>query len=258
MAIALSVAGSDPTGGAGLQLDVQVFRSLGVHGAAVPTALTIQDTQKVHRVLPVFPSVVLDQIRVVLADLPVAAVKIGMLATDDVARSVALGLDALGRRPAPIVVDPVLASSAGEALLERRAHDTLLGLCARATLVTPNLAELATLSGQEVDSRASAEAAARRLVERHGMSAVLVTGGHLEGSPDDLLVREHSAVWLPGERVEGEPVHGTGCALSSAIAALLARGADLEGAVDGARRFVWDALRRARRVSQGAGLLGLP
>ena len=95
-------------------------------------------------------------------------------------------------------------------------------------------------------------------MERDGVSAVLVTGGHLEGSPDDLLVREQSVVWLPGERVEGDPVHGTGCALSSAIAALLARGSDLEGAVDGARRVVWDALRRARRVSRGAGLLGLP
>src|SRR4030095_12939845 len=122
MRIALSVAGSDPTGGAGLQLDLQVFHALGVHGAGVVTALTIQDTQKVHRVLPAFPSVVGDQLRALLAAVAPRAIKRGMLAPDDVLRAVALGL-AVTRAPRPpLVIDPVLRASDGAQLLERRAH----------------------------------------------------------------------------------------------------------------------------------------
>jgi hydroxymethylpyrimidine/phosphomethylpyrimidine kinase len=262
MPIALTIAGSDPTGGAGLQLDLQVFRSLGVHGAGVVTALTIQDTVKVHRVLPVFPSVVLDQIRVVLRDLPVAAVKIGMLASDDIVRSVVMGLQELGRRPAPIVLDPVLTSSSGTPLLERRAWKTLDQLFPRTTLVTPNLMELQALTDRDVSSRSQIEAAAQCMVEERGAQAVLVKGGHREGAPDDLLLRRSTSgierEWLPGQRVEGEPAHGTGCALASAIAAHLAKGADLVEAVASGRRLVVDALRRARAAGRGAPLLGLP
>jgi len=144
MRVALSIAGSDPTGGAGLQADLQVFRSLGVHGAGVITALTVQDTSKVHQVLPVFPSVVLSQLRVLLADLRPHAVKIGMLATEDVALNVELGLGALdadGEVRVPIVIDPVLAASDGTSLLERRAWSTLERLIGRAAIVTPNLPE---------------------------------------------------------------------------------------------------------------------
>ena len=262
MPIALSIAGSDPTGGAGLQLDLQVFRALDVHGAAVATALTIQDTKKVHRVLPVFPSVVLDQLRVVLRDLPVAAVKLGMLATDDVARAVVLGLEELGAQPAPIVIDPILASSSGTPLLEVRAWDTLRGLLPRATLVTPNLPELASLTDEEVSSREGVERAAKRMLEELGAPAVLVTGGHRTGDADDLLARRTAdgAVleWLPGERLSVGPVHGTGCALSSAIAAELAKGAALADAVAVGRAFVREGLRRSRQVGHGARLLGLP
>jgi hydroxymethylpyrimidine/phosphomethylpyrimidine kinase len=261
MPIALSIAGSDPTGGAGLQLDLQVFRALGVHGAAVVTALTVQDTEKVHRVLPVFPSVVLDQLRVVLRDLAVAAVKIGMLGTDDVVRSVAHGLEDPGASAAPIVLDPVLESSSGAFLLERRAWPTLATLFPRAALVTPNLPELASLAEADVSTRQGIERGARRLVEEANAQAVLVTGGHLEGAPDDLLVRREAdgvrLDWLAGERVAGAAVHGTGCALSSAIAAELAKGADLEEAVATARGFVRAALRRARSVGRGARILGL-
>ncbi len=262
MPIALSIAGSDPTGGAGLQLDLQVFRALGVHGAAVVTALTVQDTEKVHRVLPVFPSVVLDQLRVVLRDLPVAAVKIGMLGTDDVVRSVAHGLTDPEASAAPIVIDPVLESSSGAFLLERRAWPALLELFPRAALVTPNLPELASLAGEDVSTRAGIERGARRLLDDAHAQAVLVTGGHLEGAPDDLLARregdEVKLDWLAGERIQGAPVHGTGCALSSAIAAELAKGAALDEAVVTARAFVREAIRRAREGGRGARLLGLP
>ena len=261
MRIALSIAGSDPTGGAGLQADLQVFRALGVHGQGVLTALTVQDTVKVHRVLPAFPSVVLDQIRVLVRDAPPDAVKLGMLASDDVARAVAHGLSELDRVApgVPLVIDPVLAASDGTPLLERRAIPTLLGLFPRASLVTPNLAEAGSLAERDASSRAGAEAAARALVGELGARAALVKGGHREGPPDDLLAwREGTGValrWLAGERIAGGPVHGTGCALSAAAAAGLARGLSLEEAVEGARRFVADALRRAEAVGAGARLL---
>jgi hydroxymethylpyrimidine/phosphomethylpyrimidine kinase len=262
MPIALSVAGSDPTGGAGLQLDLQVLRALGVHGAGVITALTVQDTEKVHRVLPVFPSVVLDQLRTVLRDLAVAAVKIGMLATDDVVRAVAHGLEDPEASAAPVVLDPVLESTSGAFLLERRAWPALVALFPRAALVTPNVPELAALTEADVSTRAGIEAGARRLVADANAQAVLVTGGHLEGAPDDLLARRDTGGvrldWLPGERVAGDAVHGTGCALSSAIAAELAKGAALDEAVATARAFVREAIRRARHVGRGARILGLP
>jgi len=260
--IALSIAGSDPTGGAGLQLDLRVFQALGVHGAGVVSALTVQDTAKVHRVLPVFPSVVLEQLRHVLADLRPHAVKLGMLATDDVARAVELGLSgfAAGEAP-PRVVDPVLAASDGTPLLERRAWPTLLRLCRGAALVTPNLPEAALLVGRDVSSEQGAEAAARWWLEEVGAEAVLLKGGHREGPPDDLLVRRTGGTtsldWLRGERVPGGGAHGTGCALAAAVAAELARGAELAAAVAAARAFVAAALRRAVRVGAGARLLVL-
>jgi len=250
MKLALSIAGSDPTGGAGLQADLQVFRALGVHGAGVVTALTVQDTGKVHSVLPVFPSAVLEQIRVLLRDVTPDAVKLGMLASDDVARSVELGLQELD--PAlriPIVIDPVLAASDGTPLLERRAIARLQDLIARASIVTPNLPEAAALTGCDVSTREGVEAAAANLVTGLGAAAALVKGGHREGPPDDLLaLREGGSAsfhWLEAERLDVGPVHGTGCALASAIAAQLARGMALRDAVSAARAFVTDALRAA-------------
>ncbi len=251
MQIALSIAGSDPTGGAGLQADLQVFRALGVHGMGVLTALTVQDTVRVHEVLPVFPSVVLKQLRTILRSTPPDALKLGMLASDDVARNVELGLRELDpARRTPIVIDPVLAASDGTPLLERRAYGTLQDLIGRAHLVTPNLLEAAALTGSDVSTREGVEAAAAQLVTGLGARAALVKGGHRDGEPDDLLaLREGGSAsfqWLTGERIPGDPVHGTGCALSSAITAHLARGAELRDAIESARRFVRDAIRKAQ------------
>jgi hydroxymethylpyrimidine/phosphomethylpyrimidine kinase len=249
--IALSIAGSDPTGGAGLQADLQVFRALGVHGMGVITALTVQDTARVHEVLPVFPSVVLKQLRAVLRGNPPDALKLGMLATDDVARNVELGLRELDlARRTPIVIDPVLTASDGTPLLERRAYGTLQDLIGRAHIVTPNLLEAAALTGSDVSTREGVEAAAAQLVTGLGARAALVKGGHRDGAPDDLLaLREGGSAsfhWLAGERIPGDPVHGTGCALSSAITAQLARGAELRDAIESARRFVREAIRNAQ------------
>ncbi len=249
--IALTIAGSDPTGRAGLQQDLQVFRSLGVHGAAVVTALTVQDTVKVHRVLPAFPNVVLEQIRILLRDVTPHAVKLGMLATDDVARMVELGLTEpkrSGPEAPALVIDPVLAASDGTPLLERRAWPTLTRLFPSATLVTPNLPEAALLTDRDVSTAAGVESAARTLLGDLGACAVLVKGGHRDGPPDDLLAeREGDGIaveWLPGSRIEGGAVHGTGCALAAAVAAGLAA-----GHLASRRRRPGAALRR-RRLSQ--------
>jgi hydroxymethylpyrimidine/phosphomethylpyrimidine kinase len=259
--VALTIAGSDPTGGAGLQADLQVFRAFGVHGTGVVTALTVQDTAKVHRVLPVFPNAVLEQLRVLFADLTPHAVKLGMLATDDVARSVSLGLRELERapRPVPIVVDPVLAASDGTRLLEPRARGVLEELIGRCALATPNLPEAHELTGCDVSTEEGVEAAGAAIVTSLGAAAALVKGGHRDGPPDDLLVvREGgsaSLTWLRGERIEAGRVHGTGCALSAAIAAGLARGGELREVVERARRFVANALREAEAVGRTARLL---
>jgi hydroxymethylpyrimidine/phosphomethylpyrimidine kinase len=241
-------------------MDLQVFRAFGVHGAGVVTALTVQDTSRVHQVLPAFPSVVRDQLRALLADLAPHAVKLGMLATDDVLRAVELGLDAAASVP-PLVIDPVLAASDGTPLLERRAWPGLRRLLARAALVTPNRPEAEALAERDVSTRAGVEAAARALVADLGAAAALVKGGHAAGPPDDCLARRAGAgvevAWLAGTRIEGGPVHGTGCALASAVTAGLARGDAFDAAVARARAFVAEGIRRAEAPGRGARLLGL-
>jgi hydroxymethylpyrimidine/phosphomethylpyrimidine kinase len=263
MPIALAISGSDPTGGAGLQADLQVFRHFGCHGTGILTALTIQDSSRVHRVLPVFPSVVLEQLRTLLADISPQAVKIGMLATDDVVRNVILGLARL-EDDVPVVIDPVLRASDGSLLLERRAWDALIGLFPRAALLTPNLPEAEELTGQDVSGPTGCERAARVLIEDLGARAVLLKGGHGDGTPRDLLaVRGETGIeqrWFESERL-GEPgrsVHGTGCALSSAIAAGLARGQSLAEAVEAARLFVREGIRNAQTLGGGAAFLTYP
>jgi hydroxymethylpyrimidine/phosphomethylpyrimidine kinase len=252
MKVALSIAGSDPSGGGGLQADLQVFRALHVHGCGVVTAMTVQDTQRVHQSLPAFPNVVLDQLRVVLRDLPPDVVKLGMLATDDIVRNVALGLGAL-EPGTPSVIDPVMLASDGTALLERRAYRSLRELIAGATLVTPNLPEAEVLSERDVSTEQGVEAAGLELVTGLGAQAALIKGGHRDGAPDDLLVERVDAgvihTWLRGTRIDRGPVRGTGCVLASAIAAHIARGASIPDAVAKGRAF----LRRALEAPAGEG-----
>ena len=254
MKCALTIAGSDPTGGAGLQADLQVFSAYGIHGSGVVTALTLQDSSRVHGVMPVFPSVALDQLRVLLADITPTAIKLGMLASDDVARSVQLALAGL-EEPIPTVIDPVLAASDGTQLLERRAWPVLRELMHGAQLVTPNLPEAELLAEIEIRGTKDFERAASIFVEEIGCQAVLVKGGHLDGPPDDLLAIGGASgtrmTWLKGDRIETPGVHGTGCALAAAITAGLALGNALEDAVDDARRFVAARIRDASAVGSG-------
>jgi hydroxymethylpyrimidine/phosphomethylpyrimidine kinase len=239
----VTVAGSDPTGGAGLQLDLRVFERHGVHGMAVPTALTAQTTKGVHQVLPVFPSVAGEHLKLLLDDIVPDAIKIGMLASDDVLLRVAMVLE---QCPAMRVVDPVMAASDGSLLLERRALRNLVErILPDAALVTPNLDEAEQLTGSR-----DPEEAARALLEL-GARAALVKGGHAAGPADDFLLSEAGGEWLPGVRIETGPVHGTGCALSSAIAARLARGEALPEAVRGAKGFVARAIAASEPLGNG-------
>jgi hydroxymethylpyrimidine kinase/phosphomethylpyrimidine kinase len=261
MRSALTISGSDPTGGAGLQADLQVFRSHGLHGAGVTTALTLQDSVKVHKVLPVFPSVVLDQLRVLLRDFVPTAVKVGMLYSDDVVRNVALALSELPDGT-PVVIDPLLSASDGTPLLEPRAWHSLQSLMQGCRLATPNLVEAGLLSGADVSTRAGCERAAHIFLDEIGAHAVLVKGGHRDGAPDDLLAEATAdgarLTWLPGTRIEGPAVHGTGCALSASIAAGLALGLQLGEAVARARRFVADGIAAAVAPGGGARFLVHP
>jgi len=246
----LSIAGSDPTGGAGIQLDLQVFARHDVHGMAVPTALNVQTTVGVHRVLPAFPNAVGEQLNALMADILPDVIKIGMLATDDILLRV---MNVLDYYEVPRVVDPVLKASDGSYLLERRAVTNLVTrTCRDAVLVTPNLDEAEILTWSR-----DPETAARVLLDE-GAGAVLIKGGHADGAPDDLLVSAQGSQWLRGVRKGNASVHGTGCALSSAIAARLARGEPLADAVAGAKEFVAEAIEHAFAAGRGQRLLRLP
>lgn len=251
--VALSIAGSDPSGGAGIQADLKTFTVLGVYGLAVVTALTVQDSRGVQAITAVDAGVVGAQLDAVLDDLPVGAAKTGMLLRTSVVEIVA---DRLAARPGPaLVVDPVLASTSGTPLLEADAVATVRRrLLPLATLVTPNLHEAAILSGRRVESVAEMHDAARALVDL-GARAALVTGGHLPGDPVDVLHDGHALHDLPAARIPGPSPHGTGCALSAAITAELARGTSLEAAVVAAKRWLGHAIARALTLGHGAPLV---
>ncbi len=247
----LSIAGSDPSGGAGIQADLKTFAALGCYGMAAPTALTAQNTRGVSAVHLPPPGFVADQIAAALADIDVAAVKIGMLGSAAIVEAVA---GALADYAGPIVLDPVLVATSGAALGDdaviaaMRAH-----LFARATLVTPNLYEASRLlDGATLDDADAIEAAARRL--RDGPAAWLIKGGHGAGDDAvDLLLDAEGLTRFSSPRQATRNTHGTGCTLSSAIAAALGRGEALRQAVATAKRYLDAALAGADRLRVGAG-----
>lgn len=243
--VCFSLAGSDPSGGAGIQADLKTFCAMGCYGAAAPTALTVQSTRGVERVVPLDAALVYEQGRAVMDDLRPDAVKVGMLGTAAVADAVARLLERW--RPAAVVVDPVLVSSSGRRLLDADGLDVLLGrLAPLCTVLTPNLPELEVLAGGRD------EAAATRLGARCGC-AVLVKGGHREGAPVDVLYGAGRPVVYGGTRIATANTHGTGCTLSSAVAARLALGDTLPEAVGEAKRYVAGALRHGAAMDVGGG-----
>jgi hydroxymethylpyrimidine/phosphomethylpyrimidine kinase len=251
--IALTIAGSDSSGGAGIQADLKTFSAFGVYGASVLTALTAQNTRGVQGVEPVRPAFVEAQLSSVLADLDVRAIKTGMLANGAIVSAVAA---ALTRVPAiPLVVDPVMVATSGDRLLEPDAIAALKGeLFPRATVVTPNLPEAAALLGVAVAASEQQVIEQARALARFGSGAVLIKGGHGEGREAvDILVGGDAVLRLAAPRIETRHTHGTGCTLSAAIAALLARGTDLEEAARRAKAYVSAALAGGRDLGVGQG-----
>jgi hydroxymethylpyrimidine/phosphomethylpyrimidine kinase len=256
-AIALTVAGSDSFGGAGIQADLKTFSALGVYGASAITALTAQNTQGVEGVHVVPPDFVLAQMRAVARDLDVGAIKIGMLATAATIDAVAEGLTHFAG--VPVVLDPVMVAASGDPLLDRDAVETLRAvLLPLATLITPNLAEAAALLGtrEAANEREMAEQATALLAA--GAKAVLVKGGHLEGDTAvDVLAYVEGEARFAAARVATRNTHGTGCTLSAAMAAELAKGASLRDAVAKAKAYVSASLEAAAclRIGKGRGPL---
>lgn len=251
--IAVTIAGSDSSGGAGIQADLKTFAALGVYGASVITALTAQNTLGVQGIHDVPPEFVRQQITSVFSDLTVNAVKIGMLSRPEVIEAVADGLDAWN--PPFVVLDPVMIAASGDPLITAEAIETLRDrLIPRATVITPNLPEAAKLSGRAV---AGGEAEMRLQAEALlalGAKAVIVKGGHAAGpESSDLLVSANGAQWFTARRVETKNTHGTGCTLSSAIAAYLARGSTLEDAVEQAKLYLTGAIAHADDLRIGKG-----
>jgi hydroxymethylpyrimidine/phosphomethylpyrimidine kinase len=248
----LSIAGSDSGGGAGIQADLKTFSALGVFGMTAITAVTVQNTKGVSGYEALSPQTVADQIRAVVTDIGVDAAKTGMLASAPIVEAVA---DAVADTRVPnLVVDPVFMSKHGHALLEEDAVDALRNrILPLATLVTPNLPEAGGLAGFRVDTRDLMEDAAEAIVAM-GPRAVLVKGGHLEADrADDLFFDGNELVWIDGERIDTPHTHGTGCVLSSAIAAHLARGDELLDAVRAGKAFVTEAIRNALPLGEGIG-----
>lgn len=249
--VALTIAGSDSGGGAGIQADLKTFEAHGVFGTSAITAITAQNTREVRAVAPVPVDAVVAQIEAVLDDLPVRAVKTGMLVGEATVRAVA---DVLAHRlRAPLVVDPVMVSKGGAPLLADDAVEAVLALLVPlATVLTPNVPEAERMTGLVIRDADGMRAAARALAAR-GARVVVVKGGHMDGPPVD-LVWDGAQEWtLPGERVETTSTHGTGCTFAAAVAARLALGEGLHDALGGAKRYLLGALRAAPGLGGGHG-----
>ncbi|MDR2089767.1 MAG: bifunctional hydroxymethylpyrimidine kinase/phosphomethylpyrimidine kinase [Clostridiales Family XIII bacterium] len=250
----LSIAGSDPSGGAGIQADLKTMCAMGVYGMTAITAVTAQNTRAVLGVRELEPSVVAGQIEAVFDDIRVDAVKVGMVSSAEIIAAIR---DCLTRfRARNIVVDPVMVSKSGYAILREDAALALRGLIAMADVVTPNIPEAEMLCGfpvkTEDDMRAAAEAIAAM-----GAKNVLVKGGHFAGEEaGDLLLADGGFSFLRAPRVKTKNTHGTGCTLSSAIASRLARGDDASAAVRAAKAYITRAIRDAYDVGAGAGPVG--
>ena len=248
VARALTIAGSDSGGGAGIQADLKTFAALGVYGMSAITAVTAQNTISVTAVQSIDPQIVREQIRAVVSDIGVDAVKTGMLYTRDIIRAVA---EELSQLKAPIVVDPVMVAKSGAKLLKEDAEEALIKrILPLATVVTPNLPEAENLAKMSIRCLEDAEEAAKKIAAL-GPKAVVVKGGHLEQDECvDTLYYNNVVRRYRGTRVRGG-THGTGCTFASAITAFLAKGYDIYEAVEGAKRFVEEAITYSERVGSG-------
>jgi hydroxymethylpyrimidine/phosphomethylpyrimidine kinase len=245
----MTIAGSDSGAGAGIQADLKTFAALGTYGTSVLTAVTAQNTREVAAIAEVPEEVVIAQIDTVIEDIGARAVKTGMLSSRTLIENIVDRLEAWG--VSHLVVDPVMISKAGVPLLARDAVATIRKeLLPIATVVTPNLHEAGMLAKMEVTTHEHMEAAAKA-IRQLGPGVVVIKGGHLDGTPVDLVLEDDQVHWLEGVRVDTANTHGTGCTFSAAIAALLAHGCPNLEAVQLAKMFVANALEHSYRIGDG-------
>ncbi|MEM3437276.1 MAG: bifunctional hydroxymethylpyrimidine kinase/phosphomethylpyrimidine kinase [Nitrososphaerales archaeon] len=250
--IVLSIAGSDPDGGAGIQADLKTFSALGVYGMTVITSVTAQNTIELKGIHDVPVSMIRDQIEVLVNDININAVKTGMLRTREIIEVVA---EEIGRQKIPLVVDPVMTTKNGAALIEEDAKNALTKLLfPLAKIVTPNSFEAEIISGIKIKTVDDAKNAAKKIAE-YGSKAILIKGGHIFSDKEvmDLLYLDGEFKVFKSERVNVKTTHGVGCSFSSAIAAELAKGKSIESAVKNAKVFIKKAIRFGFNIGHGFG-----
>ena len=251
MKTALTIAGSDSSGGAGIQADIKTMTANGVFATCAVTALTAQNTTGVTDILESTPHFLAEQLDAVFTDIVPDAVKIGMVSSAELIAVIAEKLRQYGAER--VVVDPVMVATSGAKLLRDDAIQALTSqLLPLATVLTPNIPEAEILSGLTITDAAGMEAAARTISQRYGC-AVLCKGGHQINDADDLLWRDGSGKWFRGKRIPKPNTHGTGCTLSSAIAANLAKGYDLDRSVERAKAYISGALAAMLDLGRGSG-----
>ncbi len=247
----LTIAGSDSCGGAGIQADLKTFAALGVYGMSVVTAVTAQNTTGVYAVEEVSPAGVTAQMECLFEDIPVDAVKIGMVSTTGIIQAIAQGLDKWNAKN--VVLDPVMVSKSGNNLLRPDARDELVKrLLPLATVVTPNIPEAQALANRKIATVPEMETAAK-VIKSMGPRSVVIKGGHLEGEPVDVFYDGQQFTHLSARRIVTKNTHGTGCTFSSAIAAYLALGHSPLAAVQQAKEYITQAIAHSFRLGKGVG-----
>lgn len=247
----LTIAGSDSSGGAGIQADIKTFSAHGVFGMSVITAVTAQNTQGVLAVQDIYPEIIAKQIEAIFDDIEVSAVKIGMVSQIDTIRTIAAKLRYY--KPDNVVLDPVMISKNGYHLLQPAAEETLVQeLLPLAAIITPNIPEAEVITGMTITSIGEMEQAARHIAAL-GAGHVLVKGGHLDNEATDVLFDGQGFTYFPGKRIATTNTHGTGCTLSSAIAANLAKGLSVAEAVFQAKEYITIAIEHALTIGKGVG-----
>ncbi|WP_066639776.1 bifunctional hydroxymethylpyrimidine kinase/phosphomethylpyrimidine kinase [Desulfolucanica intricata] len=248
---ALTIAGSDSGGGAGIQADLKTFSALGVFGLTAITAVTAQNTQGVFDVQEIEPRVVSRQIDCVFEDIEIDAVKIGMVSSIEIIKSIFHSLTK--QKASNIVLDPVMISKSGYKLLKQEACNELVNsLFPLATVITPNLPEAEEITGNKINTITDMEYAAQEIYAL-GPRAVVIKGGHLPGEPTDIFYDGERFIHIKGERFDTKNTHGTGCTYSSAITAYLAKGLDLLSAVKNAKEYITGAIKNSFSIGKGVG-----
>lgn len=249
----LTIAGSDCSGGAGIQADIKTITAHNMYAMSAITALTAQNTTGVYGVVDTTPEFVGEQLDAIMTDIFPDSVKIGMVSSPDIIDKIVEKLEEY--KPSNIVVDPVMISTSGSKLLSETAMDALITrLIPLATILTPNIHEAEALCGMEIHSREDMQAAAQTLSETY-KGAILIKGGHLEDTADDLLYSDGDFTWFPGAKISNPNTHGTGCTLSSAIACNLAKGEDIQTSIREAKRYITGAIEAGLDLGKGSGPL---